>query len=287
MARKLPPDSKGKHTGFPYAIFWEEFGEIWESLDNRPEVEGTYESLAAQLNSRGLNDRAYPNFDAVRSAVKPLGLECGAAEGLSSRLYRIAAAYLVPQLKIALGQGAAESARRVKRLARQANDLVSTLGETSMDLEVLLGIIRSQIDPSATPLFDFKSLVRELEALSASAVACADEIPRMPRGTSVSVLEARLMEAATQAIGEVSNIELEVRQADSAGRNPRPGSSSAEVLFRYLDLVEPTMTDTTKVRLFRKFSRAWISVSRKEVEADIPPRKWRSRTGRRELGYPP
>lgn len=282
MTRQKPPKSEGKLTGFPYSHLWEEFGAIWESLDERREIEGKYEALLAECEARDGTDLSAPSLVKIASIVDEFDPDAGKRDELIGSLYRIAAAYWIPQLKRKLGRGAAATQKQLNQISRQAAKLADLLHQPDYDVEVLLDYVRLKaVDPAAKRLLNFRALIEELQSLSASARVCAEEVPRMPRGTSTSILQVRLMEASTAAIGEAFHTnEIEVKQADSAGRRPRPGSKSAELLFAYLSLVEPAMTDTTKVRLFLGYSRAWISVTRKEIEADIPPRKWRHRQPR-------
>jgi hypothetical protein len=198
-------------------------------------------------------------------------------------LYRIAAAYRIPQLKKELGLGAGASKKELARLSGAAAKLVERLESTSLELEVILGLLRGHVDPEAEkPLFNFKNLVKEIGSLAAVARMMADEIPQMPRGTSANILQARLMEAATRAIGEASADFIEVLQSDKAGRNPRPKSTSARVLFAYLGLVDPSMTRTTMARLFFDHNRGPRFVSLEELKT-LPPKRWRHHDAHKRL----
>ena len=286
MTGQKPPDSKGRLSGFPYSILWEEFGPISIEMGTEAEVVGRAEALFAELSANQRTGLRYPTLAKVTEIVESFGPELGVADvvALSDRLYAIAAAYTLPKLQRAAGQDVSAVGKRLRHVARAADHLSELLGGIDVKLEIVLGLIRARVvDQSTTPNFQLEKLKEELVDLAASAQVCATELPRMPRGKSVNVLHARLMEAATKAIGEASRIEVEVKQADTAGRNPRPGSTTGALLFRYLDLVEPGMTDIAKERLFAKFGRSWASVTRREIEEDRFPRKWRRRTGRNDL----
>lgn len=284
MAQQKPPKSEGLLSGFPYSTLWEEFAEIWHSLGDRAETVGTYEILLGQRDAMTRLGATYPTAAAIMDLVQRLDLAPAKAKALSDRLYRIAAAFCLPRLRKELGIDPIAVRKRLTTLSRTAGEAAAQLQHVSVDQEIVLGLIRGLVvDRKATPLFDFKVLVRELRDLSASAQVCASEIPRMGRGTSISVMRARLMEAATAAIGEASSIEIEVRQADSAGRNPRAGSKSAEFLFKYLNLVDPGMTEATKVRLFLEFNRAWRSLTSQEMRAEASPRRLHPRGAREKL----
>jgi hypothetical protein len=90
------------------------------------------------------------------------------------------------------------------------------------------------------------------------------------------------MEAATKAIGGSAADYLEVLQADTEGRNPRPKSTSARVLFDYLRLVEPALTNATIVRLFAGHNYGPKQVTMKQLES-LPPKSWPSHVARKKL----
>jgi hypothetical protein len=168
-------------------------------------------------------------------------------------------------------------------VAAAAAKLAGLLESTPLEQEVVLGLLRKHVDPkSQQPLFNFKSLINEISKLAAAAKMVADEMPQMPRGTSANILHARLMEAATRAIGESASDYLEVLQADSIGRNPRPKSTSAHVLFAYLKLVEPSMTGTKMVRLCAGHNCGPKPVTIEELE-NLPPKSWPHHVARRKL----
>lgn len=241
----------------------------------------TYEALLATAAPLQHCLSKEPSRTAIQATIQPLELSPVAAEELVAELYRIAAAYRIPQLRKELGLGAGESKKHLARLSGAAAKLAEMLESTSLEQEAVLGLLRRYVDPEAEkPLFNFKGLVKEISSLAAAARMMADEIPQMPRGTSANILQARLMEAATRAIGNASADFLEVLQSDSTGRNPRPKSTSARVLFAYLKLVDPLMTKTTMVRLFvdHNCGPRWV----KNLEA-LPPKRWRHHDARKKL----
>lgn len=283
MPSQLPPRPEGRTSGFPYSILWEEFAQIWEELDRRRDAEGTYETLLAKAVPLKLCLSSEPSRAAIKDAIKPLELAPAAAEELGAKLYRVAAAYRIPQLKKALGLGAGASKTHLAKLAAAAGKLADLLEGTPLEQEVLLGLLRSHVDPDAEkPLFNFKELMRETSNLAAAATMIADEIPQMPRGTTANILQACLMEAATRAIGKSAEGYLEVLQADTAGRNPRPKSTSARVLFAYLNLVDPSMTKTTMVRLFAGHNYGPELVTMEEIMG-LPPKQWPRHVARSKL----
>ena len=282
MSAQLPPPPEGPTSGFPYSILWEEFAQIWERLDEARDVEGAYETLIAEAEPRKLGLRKEPSRDAIRDMITPLQLPAVAADELEAKLYRIAAAYRIPQLTKALGLGAAASKKHLARIAAASAALADLLENTPLTHEVVLGLLRKHVDPTQKLLFNFKAIVKETGDLARTAKVMADEIPLMPRGTSANILRARLMEATTRTIGEAATDFLEVLQADTAGRKPRPKSTSAHVLFAYLDLVDPGMTDAAKVRLFAGHNCGPQFVSWKELEA-LPPRRWPQHEARKKL----
>lgn len=286
MAKQKSPESNGQITGFPYASLWEEFGAIWQALGEREGVEGSYEKLLAECRSKGRDVPTSLCRGGIADLVDGAGADPARHDELIDKLYRIAAAYLIPSLKIELGRGAAGTQERLEQISRGASKLADLLAEADYDLEVLLDYVRlGSVKDNEGRLFNFRQLIKELNELSESARLSAQEVPRMPRGSTFNILQARLMEAATAAIGDAfRHIEIEVRQSDSEGRNPRPASATGELLFRYLDLVDPKMTDRTKVRLFLEFSRSWVSVSLDDVENDRPPKNYlRRHFGRQNL----
>ena len=283
MSSQLPPRPEGRTSGFPYSILWEEFAQIWEELDRRRDPEGIYEALLAKAVPLELGRSREPSRKAIKDTIKPLKLAPAAAEDLEAKLYRIAAAYRIPQLKKALGLGAGASKTHLAKLAAAARKLASLLEGTPLEQEVILGLLRSHVDPDAKkPLFNFKELMRETSKLAAAATMIADEIPQMPRGTTANILQARLMEAASRAIGESAEGYLEVLQADTAGRNPRPKSTSARVLFAYLNLVDPSMTKATMVRLFAGHNYGPELVTMEQIMG-LPPKRWPRHDARRKL----
>lgn len=295
MAKQKPPESNGLITGFPYGNLWEEFDATRQTLGEREGVVGSYEKLLAECRSKGRDVPASPCRSDIADLVDEAGADPARRDELIEKLYRIAAAYLIPSLKIELGRGAAGTQKRLEQIASRASKLAELLAEPDYDLEVLLDYVRlGSVNNNAGRLFNFRQLIKELNELSESARLSAQEVPRMPRGSTFDILQARLMEAATAAIGDAfRHIEIEVKQSDSEGRNPRPASVTGELLFRYLDLVDPKMTDRTKVRLFLEFSRAWVSVSLDDVENDRPPKNFlrrqigRDNLERALLGLPP
>lgn len=283
MPSQLPPRPEGHTTGFPYSILWEEFAQIWERLEERSGLEEAYEALLAKAVPLKLCLTTEPSRAAIKQTIQPLKLSSPAADELEARLYRIAAAYRIPHLKIELGIGAAASKAHLAKLSAAAARFAKLLASTPVEQEVVLGLVRGHVDPDAErPPFNFKDLLREASNLSGAATMMAEEIPQLPRGTSVDVLQARLMEAATRAIGLSAADELKVLQADGAGRNPRPKSTSARVLFAYLNLVDPGMTDTAKVRLFAGHNYGPKSVSIEELKAH-PPKSWPLHDSRKKL----
>lgn len=273
MPLQLPPRPEGRTSGFPYAILWEEFAQIWEALDERGDPERKYEALLTNAQEHDVCLAKEPSRDAIRDTLKPLDLPPAAVDELAAKLYRIAAAYRIPRLKKALGLGPVETKAHLRQLAKTAAKLANLLERTSLEQEVVLGLLRAHIDPkAASPLFNFEAIVEEARCLAAVATMMAEETPQMPRGTSANILQARLMEAATRAIGKFASDFLEVLQADTAGRNPRPKSTSAKVLFAYLNLVEPAMSDTTKVRLFTDHNCGPRFVSLEELKGPSPTR---------------
>jgi hypothetical protein len=262
---------------------WEEFAQIWEELDRARNPEEIYEALLAKAGPLELGLAREPSREAIRDTIKPLELAPAAAEELEAKLYRIAAAYRIPVLKKALGLGAAATTSHLAKVAAAGAKLANLLESTPLEQEVILGLLRSHVDPDAEkPLFNFKELITETSKLAAAASMMANEIPRMPRGTSANILQARLMEASTNAMGEAAADFLEVLQADSAGRNPRPKSRSGRVLFAYLKLVEPRMTRATKVRLFLDHNRGPRPVTWEQLTA-LPPRRWPLHETRQKL----
>ena len=283
MTSQLPPPPEGRITGFPYSLLWEEFAQIWEGLAQKRDTGATYEALLATAAPLQCCLPREPSREAIRDTIKPLGLPPAAAQQLCAELYRIASAYRIPQLKKELGLGAGASKKHLARLADASAKLVEMLESTTLEQEVVLGQLRRHVDPKAEkPLFNFKELVKELNSLGATAKMMADEIPQMPRGTSVNILRARLMEAATRAIGQASADFLEVVQTDSTGRKPRPKSTSAHVLFAYLNLVDPSMTNKTMVRLFLDHNCGPRRVSMEELKA-LPPKRWRHHAAHKRL----
>lgn len=283
MSLQLPPRPEGRESGFPYSILWEEFAQIWEALDKQRDPEREYEALLARALPLEVCLATEPSPSAIAEALNPLELAPAAVEELTAKLYRIAAAYRIPLLKKALGLGAAETKAHLQQVAKAAAKFAKLLERTSLEQEVVLGLLRRHVDREAEMLlFSFKNIIKEARDLAAAAAMMADEAPQMPRGTSANILQARLMEAATRAIGESSADFLEVRQADTAGRNPRAKSRSAKVLFAYLDLVEPSMSDTTKVRLFAGHNCGSQSVSMEELKG-LPPTRWPLHDARKRL----
>lgn len=283
MSSQLPPRPEGRTSGFPFSILWEEYAQIWDALDQRSNAESEYEALLTKAAPLDLCLANEPTRGVISDALKPLELSPSAAQGLAEKLYRIAAAYRIPQLKKALGLGAVETKTHFKQVAKAAAKLANLLEGTSLEQEVVLGLLRRHVDPEAKmPLFSFKTIVKEARDLEAAATMLADEAPQMLRGTSANILQARLMEAATRAIGNSTADTLKVLQADTAGRNPRPKSTSARVLFDYLDLVEPSMSDTTKVRLFidHNCGPRWVSMD--DLKGP-PPKRWPLHDARRSL----
>lgn len=283
MPSQLPPPPEGLTSGFPYSILWEEFAHIWDELDQRRDPEEAYEALLAKAVPLKLSLSREPSRAAIQDIIQPLELAPAAAEELGAKLYRIAAAYRIPRLKNALGLGAAATKIQLAKLAAAADGLANRLEGTPLEQEVILGLLRSHVDPdSEKPLFNFSELIRETRKLAAAATMMADEIPQMPRGTTANILQARLMEAATRAIGYSAEGYLEVLQADTAGRNPRPKNTSARVLFAYLNLVDPSMTKTTIVRLFAGLSYGPEFVTWEQIMA-LPPKRWPRHDARRKL----
>lgn len=283
MPLQLPPRPEGRESGFPYSILWEEFAQIWEALDKRRDPEREYEALLARAVPLEVCLANEPSPAAIGDTLKPLELSPAAVQELTTKLYWIAAAYRIPQLKKALGFGAAETKAHLKQVAKAAAKFANLLERTSLEQEVVLGLLRRHVDREAEmPLFSFKNIVKEARDLAAAATMMADEAPQLPRGTSANILQARLMEAATRAIGTSAADPLEVRQADTVGRNPRAKSTSAKVLFAYLDLVEPSMSDTTKVRLFADHNCGpqWVSMA--ELKR-LPPTRWPLHDARKRL----
>ncbi|WP_423140816.1 hypothetical protein ACOYW6_08060 [Parablastomonas sp. CN1-191] len=286
MAEQKPPKSEGEITGFPYATLWEEFGAIWQTLGAREGVEGSYEKLLAECGSKGRDLPAGPSRHDIADLVEHTPAAPAKRDELIDKLYRIAAAYLIPTLKIQLGRGAADTQTRLNQISTSASKLAALLAEPEYDLEVLLDFVRlGSVNAEAGRLFNFRDLIAELEELSESARVSAREVPRMSRGSTTDLLRIRLMEAATAAIGDAfPGIEIEVKQSDTERRNPRPASVTGELLFRYLGLVDPKMRDRAKVRLFLEFSRSWVSVSPADIDRDLPSKEYlRRHTGRRKL----
>lgn len=278
MARQKPPKPNGRITGFPYDGLWEEMRSVRETLGTRTEDLARYEKLLAEREERGFGGRAFPALNTVRQIVSELALDDAEASDLSERLYRIAAAFCLPALKRELKRDNTSVSRRLKQLGAAAAKLAAKIDTFDRHEEVYLDLNRFSLVPQAEgKLFDLRKLASELRDLSSSSVRFADDMPRMPRGTSVKILQARLMLCTTAAINEVCEDELLVKQADSAGRNPRPGSKSAEALFRYLELVDPRMTDATKVRLFAEFNCPRFAATLEDIENDRPPLKWLKR----------
>jgi hypothetical protein len=283
MSSQLPPRPQGRISGFPYSILWEEFAQIWEALDQRRDPEAPYEALLAKAAPLKLCLATEPSRAAIQETIQPLELLEADSERLAGKLYRIAAAYRTPQLKKALGLGATATKSHLAAVAAAAAKLATLLESTPLELEVVLGLVRKHVDSdSDQPLFHFKDLINEATNLGAAASMVADEMPQMPRGTSANILQARLMEAATRAIGESAADCLEVLQADTAGRNPRPKSKSAHVLFAFLKLVEPSMTKTTMVRLFAGHNCGPTRVTMKQL-TDLPPKSWPNHVARNKL----
>lgn len=282
MPAQLPPLPEGRTSGFPYSLLWEEFAQIWEDLGDRPGQEEAYESLLTKAAECDISLDEEPSASAIRAAVQPLELSTQAEEELVGKLYRLAAAYRIPRLKKALGQDAAATKSHLNELASAAAKFADLLDDTPLDQEVLLGLLRSHVDPAAEmPLFHLKAMAREAQTLAATAEMMAKEIPQMPRGATTDILKARLMEAATRLIGSSASDYLEYRQADSAGRNPRPTSNSARVLFAYLKLVDPSLTNTTIVRLLKGHDYGLKRVTRRELEG--PPKAWPHHVARKKL----
>lgn len=283
MTSQLPPPPEGHTSGFPYSILWEEFAQIWEDLDKARDPETAYEALLARAVPLKLCLSREPSRAAIEGIIKSLDLAPAAAEELVATLYRIAAAYRIPQLKKGLGLGPGASKVHLAKLAAAANKLAHLLEVTPLEQEVILGLLRVDVDPGAEkPIFDFRELIRESGRLAAAARMMADEIPQLPRGTSANILQARLMEASTRAIGESATDYLEVLQADTAGRNPRAKSTSAHVLFAYLNLVDPSMTKATIVRLFAGHNCGPKLVTTDQIMA-LPPKRWPHHDSRRKL----
>lgn len=278
MAKQKPPKPAGKISGFPYSILWEEFGEIWDNLEPKNDTVSRYEALITWRVEQGQVGRPFPSRDDISRIVSVLELKAPVSEELVERLYGIAAAYCLPRIKAKLGLGARATAKRLSKVSRLASQLVEVLVDTDTEIEIIMELVRcTVVDPGEKPQFNLLNLTQELRSLASSSRVCASEIPNLPRGKSINVMQARLMQAATRVIGEASKIELEVKQFDGVGPCPRPGSASSEVLFKFLDLVDPAMTDATKVRLFRAYSKTWYSVTLEEIARDEFPRKLRAR----------
>jgi hypothetical protein len=283
MSSQLPPRPEGRNSGFPYSILWEEFAQICEELGQQGNPEKLYEALLPKAAPLAVAFDREPSRMAIRETIQPLELSEAAAEQLTRELYRIAAAYRIPQLKKALGLGASATKSHLTKMAAAAAKLSNLLENTPLEQEVVLGLLRGHIDPDIkVPLFDFKDLVNEISKLAAAATLMADEIPQMPRGTSANILQARLIEAATQVIGESAADYLEVLQANTEGRNPRPKSTSARVLFAYLKLVEPAFTNATIVRLFSGHNYGPKEITMKQLES-LPPESWPHHVARKKL----
>ena len=282
MSSQLPPPPEGRTSGFPYSILWEDFAHIWERLEDARDVEGAYETLLAEAAPRKLCLSAEPSRARIRSIIGPLELCPRAADELEAKLYRIAAAYRIPQLTNMLGFGATATKKQLKKIAAASEALAELLKGMPLEHEVVLGFLRAQVDTTQQPLFHFKALVKELGDLTRAAQIMADEMPQMPRGTSANIIQARLMEAATRVIGNAAKAPFEVLQADSAGRNPRAKNTPAKVLFAYLDLVDPGMTDSTKVRLFLGHNHGPKFVTWKELQ-ELPPEGWPFHEARKKL----
>lgn len=283
MPSQLPPAPRGRTSGFPYAILWEEFAEIWERLDDRRDLEGTYETLLASAAARGLGVDREPGREAIKEIIRPLNLPPDSAAELEAKLYRIAAAYRIPQLKIEIGLGASATKSHLTKLATAAARFTKLLENTPVEQQFVLALLRKQVDPTTDKLlFNFEVLVKEVTNLTDAASAMAKEVPQMPRGKSVSVIRARLMDAATRAIGNSADDCLEVLQADSERRNPRPKSTSAKVLFAFLSLVDPKMTNAEKVRLFAGHNHGPKFVSIEEMKGP-GPKRWPLHDAREKL----
>lgn len=244
MARQKPPNPVGFVSDFPYQVFWEEFGELWENLELGYGGLKQFESLT----SRAASARGAPPHrvtkDAIYEALDPLSLEPQRREDLSDKLYGLAAAYLTPRLRKELRHSPKQTEKRLRRLAATAKELLAILEPFDLELEAVLDVLKMRLDAreSSNSYFNFKILIQELRDLSRVAETFADEMPKWQRGTTVNVLRRRWIRTATRALDDIASEPVEVLQSDTAGRNPRPKNVTAKVLFEYLELVDPTVS---------------------------------------------
>lgn len=260
MAKKKPVSSVGLVSGFPYAVFWEEFGEPWEGFHNPEMAAAKFERLLADGAARGSSMPEFVTRERIGSLLALLELAPADHLKLTDILYGHAAEYLIPQVRKALQQTPIRIEKGLAQLARKATVFADALEEISLDAELVLGVLRSAINNPGKPgtsLFHFNQMVAEARDLAKAAKLMADEMPRKSQGTSPNLLEKRWFVASMQAIDAVGRGRVEILQADAAGRNPRPKGISAEVLFSYTALVAPEMPNATKVRLILEIRRPY------------------------------
>ena len=250
MSKQKPPNSVGKKSGFPYEIFWEEFAPDWLSMDAKTHDRAEFKALKAKESSFGGELAAKVDFCRIYWLLGPLALTTRAQRELAIELYDLAIAYLLPALRDAHGVGPRQLGPKLRSLRLKARTMRLALDNIDLNEEVMLGLLRSVLDNpnDSHPVFHFRKLKGELSDLERAAELLEGEIPKWKRGTSVKVLRTRWVEAAHHRIYMRTFDVIEVRQADTFGRNPRPHGVTAEVLFDYLALVDGKMTNAAKVK---------------------------------------
>ncbi len=263
----------GDVSRFPYSVLWQEFGELWEGLGRTDASAAKFEKLLADCAAAGQVMPVAVTAAAISDLLTPLKLAPAEHQQLVDTLYGLAAEYLIPKVRQALRQSPAQVERRLNQLARKATVFADALEGIDIDIEVVLGLLRSTVENSATskpPIFHFRQLVTEARTLANAAALMSDELPRHAQGTSVDLLATRWVQASLRAIEFSGRLRIEILQADGAGRNPRPKGGPAEVLFDYLRLVEPGMPDATKVRLILEFTARYRKLEK------LHARHWKS-----------
>lgn len=251
MAKKKGDNSAGKITRFPYSILWEEFAPSWESLSfSKIDLE-IFEIRFAAAKRMGGAPHLTIVRDQLHTVVEPLGLAPELRARLVEQLYGLAGHYLAPQHRKLFRTSPASTHKQMRVLARAAANFAKAMAQIPADAQVVLDVLRPFAD---NPLrsdenFSFESLEIDSRDLAKAATLFADEMPLNPRGTSVDVLRQRWISSTVTSIEEASGHRVEVRQMDSAGRNPRHLGTTGEVLLAYCRMVSPQILPRTIVRL--------------------------------------
>ena len=128
--------------------------------------------------------------------------------------------------------------------------MAQALADIDLTAEIWLGLLRSGVNrpKDSQPVFHFNKMKDELTDLAKSADRFVKDMPKWARGTSENVLRTRWAEVSYRIIETSTWHPIEVRQSDSAGRNPRPDGPWAKALFDYMTLVDPKMSNSAKVK---------------------------------------